>query len=1497
MKYLRAVLASAALAAATIASATDTIWVDDTLPAGAIPGAAGGDTWNWVTSAPAPFSGSLAHQSSITKNKFHEMFFSDASATLQVRPGDVLFAHVFLDPANPPNEIMLAWRDGTDWEHRAYWGANRIHQGTNNTASRYPMGALPATGRWVRLEVPAALVGLEGKTINGMRFMLHGGRATWDRSGVRAGQAMTKVAAPTLNPAGGTFSSAQSVTIASTTSGATIRYTTDGSNPSANWGTVYTAPISIGDGTTTLKAIAYASGSADSDLTSGTYTISSATTTTNVGANDTVWVEDAVPGGAGTGTTDGGSWTWIESNPAPFSGTKAHQSALSSGLYEQFFNWASTRLPVRSGEVLITHVFLDPANPPREIMLSWHSGTNWEHRAYWGANLIQYGTDGTSSRRYMGPLPAAGQWVRLEVPASAVALEGANMQGMAFSIYGGRVTWDRSGTAPAPTDTTTTEPVSTPTETSTPPPTTTTPDTTVIAAENTAVRHPQIGDHQLSIVSPTVLELRRITTKQPDPATVTEWNFVSSTGTFTAPATSKFAVTINGQTVSVKSVGFRRRVAYAPLNVRDLRIENALFLELSAAVPEGAQVEVRNPDATLWPATMPFKSTAHVLRYSPAIHVNQEGYVPSFPKKAMVGYYLGNLGEMPINPSGGFRIVSVATGATVFSGLLTLRQDTGFRYSPLPYQNVYQADFSSLTVPGEYQLVVPGLGASLPFVIDEGVAMAFTRTYALGLYHQRCGTACALPFTRFTHAPCHTAPAEVPSPESSYSFTWTTIASRNADAKNNPRHTAPQLKDEASQLYPFVHKGTVDVRGGYHDAGDYSKYTINVAKLVHHLTFTADAIAGAGALDNLGLPESGDGISDILQKAKHEADYLAKLQDADGGFYFIVYPKNRAYEHNVAPDRGDPQVVWPKNTAATAAGVAALAEIASSPRFRAAYPTAAAQYLEKAKAGWQFLLNAINRFGKDGSYQKITFYGDNYMHDDELAWAAAALFAATGEAQYHQRLMEWFPDPASSSTFRWGWWRLSEGWGNAIRTYAFAARSGRLPASALNTSYLGACENQIRLAGDDALRWSSQSAYGTSFPEASKQALGAGWYFSLDQAADMAVAYQLNPRFEYIDALVANLNYEAGTNPVNAMFLTGLGLKRQREIVHQWANNNRQTLPMPGIPIGNVTGHYSYLGTYGASGNELTKLSFPTDSTASPGTMYPFYDRWADTWNVNAEFIAVNQARGLLSSAMLAGHTAARSTAWKPSTTARIVVPTTTVAVGEPVTVSLDTAGLNLAGARVVWEARDQEPDFGLTYTITPRNSGPQWVEVEITWADGRRMVGINAFEADSPVLVWVDDAIPTGATPLGNEGWNWVASNPTPCSGTVAHQTAPGTGLREHAFNGAWNPLPVGTGDTLFAWVYLDPAAMPEEIMISWNDGSWEHRAYWGANKILYGTDGTASRRRMGPLPAGGSWVKLEVPASAVALEGRNVIGMSFSTYGGGRVTWDAAGRSRPLN
>lgn len=839
---------------------------------------------------------------------------------------------------------------------------------------------------------------------------------------------------------------------------------------------------------------------------------------------------------------------------------------------------------------------------------------------------------------------------------------------------------------------------------------------------------PMPGAHELRVLSPSVLELTLINTKEPDPATVAEWNFIGNNGQAHLPGTNKFAVSVGGKADSVTAVGFKRRVLYAPVKKRDLRIGNFLYLQLERPVAENENVTVVNPDQTLWPAGFHFTAKAAPLRWSPAIHVNQVGYMPGLPKKATVGFYLGSLGEMTLDDNKrAFKIVEADSGKEVFTGELKPRHDIGFPF--ICYQNVSEADFSSFKTPGEYRLQVPGLGASFPFFIDSGIAAAFARTYALGIYHQRCGTANELPFTRFTHDACHTAPAEVPTMSSKFDFVNQTLAGYAAPENKNPDQTAPPLKNVAASLYPFVNKGPVGARGGHHDAGDYSKYTENSAWFIHYLVFAADNFPGAGDLDNLGLPESGDGKSDLLEEAKWEADFLAKMQDADGGFYFLVYPRDREYEIDVLPDHGDPQVVYPKTTTVTAAATAALAQCASSPRFKQQFPEAAALYLNEAKKGWAFLERAIAKYGRDGAYQKITHYGDDSMHNDELAWAACELFLATGDKAYQDKVLDWLK-PSDPETRLWGWWRMYACWGNAIRDYTFGARSGRVKREQLDPSLLAACENEIIAAADDQLQRSANSAYGTSFPGETKATRTAGWYFSSDAAFELSVACQLDfpqlndPRSKYVDAMLGNLNYEAGCNPVNVTYLTGIGWKRQRDIVDQYAENSRRVLPPSGIPLGNIQSGFGWLQLYG---KELGALSYPADSDEN--APYPIYDRWGDSFNLTQEFVIPNQARALAYLAWMMGRSPLRAQAWRAADATITGLPAQSRK-GQELNVGISAQGLGLSRARIVWEARDQEPAFGKTFSFTPVNGGAQWLEAEAQLPDGRRVFAVTNFVA-----------------------------------------------------------------------------------------------------------------------------------------------------------------------
>lgn len=133
----------------------------------------------------------------------------------------------------------------------------------------------------------------------------------------------------------------------------------------------------------------------------------------------------------------------------PFSSTKAHLSDSFTGLHQHLFTGATSPLIVQPGDRLTAYLYLDPDRLPREVMLQWATIEGWNHRAYWGKSLIDWGEEGTASRRFMGPLPASGEWVRLEVPAALVGLEGAEVFGMAFTLFDGSAAWAHAGKSAA----------------------------------------------------------------------------------------------------------------------------------------------------------------------------------------------------------------------------------------------------------------------------------------------------------------------------------------------------------------------------------------------------------------------------------------------------------------------------------------------------------------------------------------------------------------------------------------------------------------------------------------------------------------------------------------------------------------------------------------------------------------------------------------------------------------------------------------------------------------------------------------------------------------------------------------------------------------------------------------------------------------------------------------------------------------------------------------
>ncbi len=156
---------------------------------------------------------------------------------------------------------------------------------------------------------------------------------------------------------------------------------------------------------------------------------------------------------------------------------------------------------------------------------------------------------------------------------------------------------------------------------------------------------------------------------------------------------------------------------------------------------------------------------------------------------------------------------------------------------------------------------------------------------------------------------------------------------------------------------------------------------------------------------------------------------------------------------------------------------------------------------------------------------------------------------------------------------------------------------------------------------------------------------------------------------------------------------------------------------------------------------------------------------------------------------------------------------------------------------------------------------------------------------------VWIEDAAPAGAQLQGDTAWEFTSKPEHPVFSGERSTRRAAPSLSQHFFTGATSVLKIGEGDKLFAYVYLDPQNPPKTVMLQFNDGSWEHRAFWGEDLIPFGSGNGENHRHMGPLPAPGDWVRLEVDAAQVGLKPDSILnGWAFTQFGGS-VYWDKAG------
>jgi len=227
----------------------------------------------------------------------------------------------------------------------------QLRQGVSTLATV----TLPNTGGWQSWQTVSASVSL---TAGSQTLRVYAVSNGWNLNWINITSAtpVQQAATPTFTPAAGTYASAQNVTLATTTAGATIKYTTDGSTPTASSPT-YTGPINV-SASTTIKAIATKAGMTDSPVAAAAYTIQTpGTTGKSIPGKIEAESYDAMSGVATEQSSEGGlNVGWIETGDS----MSYNVNVAASGAYTVQFRVASPnaggQIQLRNGAAVLATV-------------------------------------------------------------------------------------------------------------------------------------------------------------------------------------------------------------------------------------------------------------------------------------------------------------------------------------------------------------------------------------------------------------------------------------------------------------------------------------------------------------------------------------------------------------------------------------------------------------------------------------------------------------------------------------------------------------------------------------------------------------------------------------------------------------------------------------------------------------------------------------------------------------------------------------------------------------------------------------------------------------------------------------------------------------------------------------------------------------------------------------------------------------------------------------
>jgi endoglucanase len=500
--------------------------------------------------------------------------------------------------------------------------------------------------------------------------------------------------------------------------------------------------------------------------------------------------------------------------------------------------------------------------------------------------------------------------------------------------------------------------------------------------------------------------------------------------------------------------------------------------------------------------------TAHAAA---GIEVNQLGFLPAAQKLAVVPAGASD------RASPRFTVVDAASGKTVFEGMLgpAATWDASD-------ERVRIADFSALRTPGNYRIARAGLPDSPAFTIGAAPYRALDASAIHAYTLQRAGIALDA-----------------------------RIAGPYARALGHPDDKVLVHESAASGKRPA---GTViSSPQGWYDAGDYNKYIVNSGISTYTLLAAYEHFPAWFDKLAVNLPESGDGVPDILDEVLWNLDWMVTMQDPnDGGVYHKL--TNKTFDGMVMPDRATaPRYVVQKTTAAALdfAAVLAAASRVLAP-FDAKAPGRSQRYLAAAESAWRWAVaNPTVLYRQPPDIQTGT-YGDDHV-DDEFSWAASELYIATGKDEYRTRALAAAPGvqtaPGWSDVRPLGWISLVQQRARLKKPDdADGARRQILAAADKLLAQWQASPVRLAMTKPDFV-WGSNAVV-------------------LNQAMMLVQAYRLTHKADYLNAAQSALDYTLGRNPLGMSYVTGFGARPPMHPHHRPSEADGIAAPVPGWLVG-----------------------------------------------------------------------------------------------------------------------------------------------------------------------------------------------------------------------------------------------------------------------------------------------------------------------------------------